>query len=184
MSKNDYALEHIDKEKVIKTLNHIEDNSELLDSVVNGLVNKYCKELDDLMKKARDVINDTNNPVTNDELDSFIMRLSTILYFTGEAQESLGIKEDIARAVERDVYNKAHKEAVGTVSDKETAAQIASQQEFVTLTAISRAYKKIKLRMECGMELLSSFKKVVSRRMLEMELAQITKDDYTNRGNN
>ena len=172
MAKNNYALESIDKEKVLKTLDRIDNNSELLDSVVNGLVDKYCSDLDKLMKDAKNIINDVENPITNDELDSFIMRLSTTLYFTGEAQESLGIKEDIARAVEREVYNRAHSEAKGTVSDKDVAAQIASQQEFVTLTAISRAYKKIKLRMDCGLELLSSFKKVVSRRMLEMELTK------------
>lgn len=177
MARNDYALEHIDKERILKTLDRIDNNSELLDAVVNKLVEKYCKELDDLMQDARRVVNDTDNPVTNDELDSFIMRLSTTLYFTGEAQESLGIKEDIARAVEREVYNQAHKEASGTVSDKDVAAQIASQQEFITLTAISRAYKKIKLRMDCGLELLSSFKKVISRRMQELELAMISKDN-------
>lgn len=179
MSRNDYALEHIEKDKVNSALDRINRNSALLDDVVNDLVSKYCKDLDELMLEARAVIEDKDAPITNDELDSFIMRLSTTLYFTGEAQETLGIREDVAKAVERDVYNKAHKEASGTVSDKDATAQIASQQEFVTLSAISRAYKKIKSRMECGMELLSSFKKVISRRMAELDLNDKGKDDMS-----
>lgn len=177
MARNDYALEHIDREKVDKTFSRIDLNSSLLDDVVNGLVKKYCSDLDDLMQQAKEVINNLDAPISNEELDSFIMRLSVTLYFTGEAQETLGIREDVAKAVEREVYNKAHKDASGTVSDKDVAAQIASQQEFITLTAISRAYKKIKSRMECGMELLSSFKKVISRRMAEMDLSNSTRDD-------
>lgn len=179
MSRNDYALEHIERDKVNETLDRINKNSKLLDEVVDELVSKYCKDLDNLMIEAKAVIEDKDAPITNKELDSFIMRLSTTLYFTGEAQETLGIREDVAKAVEREVYNKAHKEASGTVSDKDVTAQIASQQEFITLTAISRAYKKIKSRMECGMEILSSFKKVISRRIAELDLNERGKDDLS-----
>ena len=172
MAKNECAFEHIDVDVIDKTLKKIDESSIILDKIVNTLVAKYCSELDELMNEAKRVINDLEVPITNDELDSFIMRLSTALYFTGEAQETLGIREDVSRAVEREVYNEAHRKANGTVSDKEAAAQLASQQEFITTTAISRAYKKIKSRMECGMEMLSSFKKVISRRMTELELSK------------
>ena len=129
MGRNDNAFDHIDTEKVNSTLKRIDNNSKLLDRVVDDLVKKYCSELDDLMQQARDVINNLDAPISNEELDSFIMRLSVLLYFTGEAQETLGIREDVARAVEREVYNNAHKEATGTVSDKDVYAQISSQQE-------------------------------------------------------
>ena len=45
------------------------------------------------------------------------------------------------------------------------------QQETITLNIYSRAYRKVKLRMDAGYEMLASLKKVMNKRISEIELS-------------
>ena len=99
------------------------------------------------------------NPPTDKELDEFTLNIPVLLYFTGEAQEALGIKEDVAKAVKMELYNEIYNKSVGTIADKTAQAELLTQAEFITHVAYSRAYKKIKLRMEAANETLQSIKK-------------------------
>lgn len=92
--------------------------------------------------------------------------LANILYFTGSVQEDLGIKEDTCKAIRQKVYSKAREQATGKIVADKTA-----QAETMTLAIYSRAYKKVKLRMDAGYEMLNSLKKVMNKRITEMELS-------------
>lgn len=151
----------------------VETNSEVVDAIVNRLVSQYCQPLDDYMGLIREILNDENNPPTNEELDRFTLNLPVLLYFTGEAQESLGIRGDVAEAIKQELYNEAYNQAAGTIGDKTAAAELATQNEFIAQIGYQRAYKKIKLRMEMASEMLQSVKKVISRRMQEYDLSKV-----------
>lgn len=172
MADNYKALsEHIDKPSVDKILNRVDDNSKLVDELVNKVVTEYCKPLDTLMNNIKLIVENESNPPTDLELDSMTLKLPACLYFVGEAQEALGIREDVAKAVKMDVYNQVRDKVAGTVADKDSKAELASQQEYIVHCVYSRAYKKVKLRMEAGYEMLNSVKKVINRRMMEMQLS-------------
>ena len=175
MAENIKALtEKIDKAAVDKILDKVDTNSITLDEIVNDVVKQYCKPLDDLMEKIRLIVEDNANPPTDEELDIMTLRLPTCLYFVGEAQEALGIREDVAKALKLDVYNQVREKSAGTVADKDSKAELASQQEYLVHAIYSRAYKKVKLRMESGYEMLNSAKKVLNRRMLEQQLTGVS----------
>lgn len=150
----------------------INSNSQAIDDIVNKLVQEHCKPLDNYVKFIQKLLQ-SENPPTSLELDDFILNLSTLLYFAGEAQESLGIKEDVAKAVKMELYNEIYDKSDGTIADKSAKADLATQTELITQIVYQRAYKKVKLRMEAGNELLQSIKKVISRRMSEYELSKI-----------
>ena len=95
------------------------------------------------------------------------------MYFIGEAQEALGIREDVSKAIRQDVYNTAFSAAVGTIADKQANAELSSQSETVANIAFSRAYKKVKIRLDAASEMLQSVKKVMSRRMSEADLTRM-----------
>lgn len=171
---NDIALsDEIPVEKVKQLQRRINKNSKLIDSIVDTLVMSYCRPLDEYMDKIRNILKDENNPPTDKELDDFTLNLPVLLYFTGEAQESLGIKEDVAKAVKQELYNEAYDEADGTIADKTAVAELATQTEYITHIAYNRAYKKVKLRCEAASEMLQSVKKVISRRMQAYELSHV-----------
>ena len=149
-------------ESIMKNVDNISDT---IKEISDKLVEKYCEPLDVEMEVIRLELKE-NNSLTDDTLEKHILELANILYFTGSAQEDLGIKEDTCKAIRQEVYSKAREQATGkTVADK------TAQAETMTLAIYSRAYKKVKLRMDAGYEMLNSLKKVMNKRITEMELS-------------
>ena len=64
--------------------------------------------------------------------------------------------------------------AQGTVADKDTAADLAAQSEAITVIVLQRAGCTIKTREEAAWEMLNSVKKVLTRRISELELTRQT----------
>lgn len=157
-----------------KIQENIESNAGALDNIVNDIIDPYCHDLDRYVSFIRDCLGDGENPPTSDELDDFCMNLSTLIYFASGMTENLGIRDDISRAVYKEMYHTARaSQDKGTVADKDSLAELASQEEFIVSSAYNRAYKMMKAKVESAQELLSSVKKVLSRRMQEAELTRI-----------
>ena len=154
----------------------VESNSALMDEVVNSVVEPFSKDLDKYVGFIRDCLKDGERQLTNEELDDVCMNLSTLIYYASYRCERLGIKDDISKALYKEIYHdRRSKIDKGTVADKNSLAELASQSEQLTAICYSRAYKEMKARVESAQELLSSAKKILSRRMTEMELTRISK---------
>lgn len=152
----------------------VEEKSGIMDDIVNDIVTPYCKDLDAYVLFIKDCLKDGENPPTTDELDDFCLNLSTYIYFAGGMTEQLGIRDDISKAVYKEMYHTARaSQDKGTVADKDSLAELASQEQYIVSSAYSRAYKTLKSKVENAQELLSSVKKVLSRRIQEMELSRL-----------
>lgn len=151
----------------------IDENSRILEAVVERLVDEYCRDLDSLMAEIRAKLSNANNPPTDMELEYYIMNLPVLLYYTSSMQENIGIREDMAKAARMEIYNQTFENAQKTVADKTAAAELATQVEYLTQISYQRAYKKIKFRIDAANELLQSLKKVMTRRVVEMELTRL-----------
>ena len=151
-------------------MENVDKSSDIIQKLSTNLVNKYCKDLDELMLTIQNELHE-NEEITDDELQFHILDLANTLYFTGSVQEDLGIKEDTCKMIRQEVYSKARENASGTVADKTAQAELIAQQETITLAIYSRAYKKVKLRVDAGYEMLNSLKKVMNKRITEMELS-------------
>lgn len=160
--------------KIESIKNKVEDDSKIIDKIVGDIINPYCKDLDKYVLFIKECLKDGENPPTTDELDDFCLNLSTYIYFAGGMCEQLGIREDIAKAVYKEMYHTARSnQEKGTVADKDSLAELASQEEFIVSASYTRAYKTLKAKVENAQELLSSCKKVLGRRMVEMELTRM-----------
>ncbi len=168
------AYNKIEPEKVNKIKEKVEIDSELMDDVVNGIIQPYVKDLDNYVLFIKEVLKDGENPPTNAELDDFSLNLATYIYFAGGMCEQLGIRDDISKAVYKEMYH-SQRSAIdkGTISDKDSLAELASQQEYLVSVCYTRAYKTVKSKVENAQELLSAVKKVLSRRMQEQELTRM-----------
>lgn len=163
-------LLNTDTHKVRDTENRIEQNASKVDEIVKRLVDGYAKSLDEYIKQCSDIICDKINPPTDEELDEMCMTIPCFLYFTGEGQEALGLREDVAKAIKMELYNNTYEQATGTIADKTATAELASQHEFIVHSCYQRAYKQLKIKYEIGLELLNSIKKVISRRQNALNL--------------
>lgn len=170
MSKYD----NIDLEKINEIKLHIENNSKQMDTIVDGIISSYTKDLDEYVSHIDDRLCDKNNPPTDTELETFCLNLSTLIYFAGGMCEQLGLRSSIATAVYKEMYNTSRDSLTsGTIADKNTLAELQAQQEQLVDIAYKSAYKIVKSKVDNAQELLSSCKKAISRRMQEMALTNL-----------
>lgn len=180
MARTDIALGSEIKEQEVESLvERVDKNSIYINDIVDDIVRKHCQPLDDLMEIISETLGDASNPPTDLELDQMALKLPTTMYFVGSAQEALGIKEDVSQAIKLDIFNRVRLETTGTVADKDTKAALASQQEFIVNAIYGRAYKKVRQRLEIASDMLSSVKKVITRRMYEMQLSGMSNNTYS-----
>lgn len=161
--------------KEINGISHrVEENSKQMDDIVISIIYPYTKDLDNYVAFIRDCLADGQNPPTDVELDDFVMNLSTYIYFASGMCEQLGIRDDIAEAIYKEMYHSARSKLdEGTVADKNSLAELETQKENLVAICYSRAYKTVKAKVESAQELLSSCKKVLSRRLANIELTRM-----------
>lgn len=169
---NSALASKIDLDKVEANNVRVENLSKEVTDMVKTIVDEVCTDLDKYMKVIDDTLCDTQTPVSDDELEDFTLNLPSLLYLVSSRREELKIKEDVAKAIYKDVYNRFREKSQGTVADKDTAADLASQSEAITVIVLQRAGSTIKTREEAAWEMLNSVKKVLTRRTAEMELSR------------
>ena len=126
------VYDNIKPEKVNEIKGRVETDSALMDDVVNGIIQPYVKDLDNYVLFIKDILKDGENPPTNAELDDFSLNLATYIYFAGGMCEQLGIRDDISKAVYKEMYHSQRASIdKGTISDKDSLAELASQQEYL-----------------------------------------------------
>jgi len=161
-------------ETVTKLQEEIEENSALMEDIVTDIVSQYSDGLDNYVYFIKGCLQDGERQLTNDELDDICMNLSTLIYYASYQCEYLGIKDDISKALYKEIYHSRRSELDrGTVADKNSLAELQSQNEQLTAICYSRAYKALKAKVDAAQELLSSAKKIISRRMTELELTRM-----------
>lgn len=166
-----------DMEEVGNVRGKVEDNSVQIDNVVKSIIEPYAKDLDRYVLFIRDCLKDGEKPPTTSELEDFCLNLSTYIYFAGGMVEQLGIRDDISKALYKEMYHTSRASLDrGTVADKDSLAELSSQHEQLTNVCFSRAYKTMKAKVDAAQELLSSCKKVLSHRMQEEQLTHMMGD--------
>lgn len=167
--------DNIDQEKVTNIMKRVETSSNKMDEIVDTIITAYVEELDKYVSHIDERLCDRDNPPADEELDKFCLNLSSLIYFASSMSERLGIRDDIAKATYKEVYNTTRDSAEkGTVQDKNTLAELSAQQEQLVSVAYTRAYRIVKAKVDSAQELLASIKKVISRRMQDQQLTNIS----------
>ena len=152
----------------------VELDSKQLQDIVDDIIKPYVEDLDNYISFIKDILKDGENPPTAQELDDFCINLSVFIYYASGMQEALGIKDDIARAIYKEMYHSCRDTVEkGTIADKDSLAELASQQEALTSMIYKRAYSTVKMKVTAAQEIMSSIKKIISRRISEQELTRI-----------
>jgi broad specificity polyphosphatase/5'/3'-nucleotidase SurE len=155
-------------------LDKVEENSAELDRTIADITDRYSGELDEYMNFIRGILRNDEQPPTDAELDDFALNLSTMIYFTSVGAEQMGIRDDISSSAYKEAYNMARNmQTSGTVADKNAQAELDAMAEKIISIVYSKSYKILKAKVEAAQEVLSSVKKIISRRMNESELSMI-----------
>jgi hypothetical protein len=118
--------------------------------------------------------------MTDDNIEKYIFELGNLLYFLGDRLEKMGIRDDVSKIAAKEVYNNAYTNALmsstvdgkgkKTVAELTATAEEEAKYDTIMNCIYSRAYKQIKYKIDAGYEMLSSLKKILSRRMQEVQL--------------
>ena len=154
------------------TINYIDNISVLIEQYVENIVATNCAELDDYVNYIKSVLADDTNEIPTKVLEDITLALPTLLYQLSDISERIGVKEDISKSIKTEVYNKIVLNSTGKATENKLKAELETQSENLALIVYQRAYKTMKCKVDFGLELLQSTKKILSKRITEMELSR------------
>lgn len=153
-------------------IEQIECISKECQPIYESVAGDRMDRLDNILLDINRELNEKNiTDITDSEIEYYILKLSSELYYVGEIQEILGLKEDMCKQLRQRIYNDNIQGYTGTVADKTAHATNKCKDEDLALAIYSRAYRKFKNKIDAGYEMLNSLKKVMTRRISELELS-------------
>ena len=162
-------------------INFVEQQAELNSAVYTGISDKlvvaYSSDLDALMENIK--VDCVEHEPSDKQLEAYTMELSNALYFIGQKLETVGIKEDITKMAAKEAYNNAYMDHMdaGAGNKKPTVAELTalaeddSKYQTVINSIYSRVYRQLKYKVDAAYEMLSSLRKIISKRMQENQLS-------------
>lgn len=180
MADNVTYLNNVDVNKVERLLQETRDNVQYFNASVDKLVSGYCVELDNLMNEIKNRLYKDIQDITDFDLERYYMNLSSTIYSMCENQEQMGVFADMSKAAQKEVFNGAYLDSQVKDSDKKnktTVAELtaigeeASKYETVVSNIYQHAYQMIKLKIEAAKAMSQTIHKIISRRMMEMQLS-------------
>lgn len=162
----------IDTQEIESRLERVDKLGIELNEFVDRIVAHCCRGLDEFMAHAYELLSDKEVDVQDVDIEYMALQLPCLLYFASNSLEDLGLREDIARKVEKELYSTTILGTEGKVAEKESAAQIATRQEALVTAINARAYRKVRSNIEFALETLGSLKKVLTNRISNRELTQ------------
>ena len=72
-------VDNIDLQKIAGIQDKVEENSEIINKLVDDVIQPYCRDLDKYVKFIHNCLKDGENPPSDAELDDFVLNLSTYI---------------------------------------------------------------------------------------------------------
>lgn len=165
-------IDKLDKEKFSGDIELVKKDKEYLEEISNKLTNEFTSHLDKLMQSIYILIK--NDKLDDTEIEKNFLELTNLLYFLGDKLESLGIELTVASARNQEVFNDLYQKAQGTIADKKAEAEEGSKYEHLLKSVYESVYKRIKAKIDAGYEMVSSLKRIIMKRVAEMDLTKKT----------
>ena len=166
-----------DEFQVRKATENAEANAAYYTNISDSLLEAYSSDLDSIMNGIkRDCV---DLEPSDKVLENYTIELSNALYFVGQKLESVGIKDDLSKMAAKEIYNESYLKYLdsGDAKKKPTVAELTALSEAdakyqtVLNSIYSRVYRQLKYKVDAAYEMLSSLRKIISKRMQENQLS-------------
>ena len=144
-------------------------------NIINN-VNELTKELDCLIDQMHKKVLREEYQISDKELEKLIIRLPILIYELNNVLMKAGIREDLSKIIKQTNYNQAFSIQEATIADKKSGAELAVKEEQLLETTWKRSVKIISQKMDIANDLLSSCKKIFSKRIEEVNLIKRSPD--------
>ena len=86
---NSALASKIDMDSVSRNNERVENLTKEVRDMVKTIVNEVCSDLDKYMKQIEEILCDSEQPVSDDELEDFTLNLPSLLYLVSSRREEL-----------------------------------------------------------------------------------------------
>lgn len=165
------------EEKINEIIEDVKESSEEFSSTVSKIVKDYSEDLDSLMEDLRIVLTREEMPSDN-TLERYYAELTNMLYFMSDKIEKLNVFSDISSAIAKNAYNKSYLEvssekddkgkSLRTINENTSLATMNSSYEATVNTIYNHAYKNLKMKVDMGLEMVSTLKHILKKRINEV----------------
>ena len=174
----------MDEDKVVN-INNKDLND--IDQEIQAMSEDYTSLLDSLVQSI--YLNIRRDNYSDQDLEKQCLDLSATLYFVSVRIEEAGVLEDLSKMLKQEQYNKSYLdtqlEAVKnntkiSVAQTQALAEEKSKHHTMMNAIYSHVVKAVKGKIDSAYELLSTMKKIISKRMSDAQLSSNT-NVYTDR---
>lgn len=159
-----------------ESISTVNDQSAVIKTIVDEVVKRHSRELDEFVDNIKLTLerikNGTISNFSDRSLEINSIKLPVLMYFAGEGLEYLGCESDVAKAKKLEEYNNILMTAQGTIPNRQALAENATFYLGMVDAVYSRAYKQLKAKLEQADKIFSALKKVLSKRMLELDVSR------------
>lgn len=166
----DVLIDNLDTERFSKDIEIVKKDKVYLQEISDKICSEFTNHLDKLMQTNYQLIR--QDKMDDKAIERNFLELTNLLYFIGDKLESLGIELTVASARNQEIFNDIFQKAQGTIADKKAEAEQGSKYEYFLKAVYESVYKRIKMKMDAGYEMVSSLKRVIMKRCAEMELTK------------
>ena len=170
----DFLQEVVNQNKLNEANVMLDSAESIIGDNIVSQVNNLTTELDVLMDMMHKKINKDEYEISDKELEKLIIRLPILIYELNNTLMKAGIREDLAKIIKQTNYNSSYVMQEGTIADKKAGAELDIKEEILLETTWKRSVKIINQKMEIAGELLSSCKKILTKRMEELSIMKRT----------
>jgi len=151
----------------------VESRSVQIKAIVDELVFKYNQDLDTYIKNIKEIALPQKDRLTDIDIEKMVLKIPIFMYYSANGLEELGVEQDNAEAIHKELYNEAFQDANGTIRDKEAIAESSVMEDYMIEQIFRRSYKKLKIKIEMADKIYSGVKKILSKRMSDNELSKM-----------
>lgn len=178
--RNDIMIDNLDTDRFSKDIEVVKEDKVYLEEISNKLTTEFSKHLDESMQNIYRLLK--KNKMDDDEIEKSFLELTNLLYFMGDKLESLGIELTVSSARNQEIFNRLFQEAEGTIKDKQSVAEEGSKYEYLLKAVYESVYKRIKMKIDAGYEMVSTLKRIIMKRIAEIDLTKRAQN-YSEGGN-
>lgn len=163
----------MENQQRVRTLKHqVETDSKQVDELVDKLVAKYSRELDDFIAGVKELI-DKRERISDEELENMVLNIPVFMYYASSGVETLGVELETAKSIKLNAYNVEYMKGEGTIKDKTAFAESNIKNEALLEMAFNRAYKKLQTKVKMAEHVFSGAKKILTKRIQEINISNV-----------
>ena len=166
----------LDNEVLNEKITSVNESVTEFNEITERVIKEQSADLDDLMQDVYAAVT-RENAISTDAVERYYAELSALIYFMSERVEKLNVFKDVSRATAKEAYNKAYikfcaekderGKSIRTVNENTALAETDAQYEVVMQSIYGNAYDAVKLKLDLALEMLSTLKHILKRRMNE-----------------